>query len=117
MVDCIVTIGEFGDTATFHVLDLDHYDVILGMDFFQQYRPSINWETLGLHITTPTGRVYDLYSSPFTSIQLHTITADDDVNIVGFRSSHRAIAHGAEGILYVVTEEPSMIPGLVTSNT
>lgn len=116
-VDCTVTIGEFGDTATFHVLDLDHYDIILGMDFFQQYRPSIDWDMLGLHIMMPTGKVHDLYGSPFSSLQLHMIIDDDDPNIVGFRNSHKAIAHRAGGILYVVTEEPTTFPKPIAEKT
>lgn len=49
-VSLTLTIGTFSDTAIYFLIDLSLYDIILGMDFFMQYRPTIDYTSVGLRI-------------------------------------------------------------------
>jgi hypothetical protein len=53
-----VRLSTFSAPVTAYAIPLGHHDLILGMDFLQQYNPSIDWRTKMVDITDLQGRAH-----------------------------------------------------------
>ena len=98
-VSCTVTIQTFTDKATFIVIDLAQYDIILGMDFFRQYQPTIDYKACGLIIQQ------DSYEHALHDSLPHPLTLEyNHIPASGWRNVRRTLQHKGQGVLYMLID-------------
>ena len=94
---CTFKLGNFEDTALYTVLDLNCYNMILGMDFWTKYKARPDYDTGGLQIED-NSVPRTLYGAAPSLANL----MEADIPVVSYKKAMKVLRKGAVGILYKI---------------
>src|SRR6202000_1001965 len=104
-------IGTLSMPLTARVLEIDGYDVILGIDWFRQWNPQVNWQTGTLTINEHISRSHaPAQSSLVHVLQSHTSSGFVDtppaLNAVDLLRRREEIEEAGTGVLWLMKQTP-----------
>ena len=94
---CTFKLGNFEDTALYTVLDLNCYDVILGMDFWMKYKVQPDYNTSDLQIEDNS-----IPQTLYGAAPLLANLMEADILVVSYKKAMKVLRKGAVGILYKI---------------
>ena len=94
---CTFKLGNFEDTALYTILDLNCYDVILGMDFWTKYKARPDYNTGGLQIEDNS-----VPQTLYGAAPLLANLMEANILVVSYKKAMKALQKGAVGILYKI---------------
>jgi hypothetical protein len=100
---------DFTEFAEYMVIDMEPYDVILGMDFWKQWRAQVDWDLGGLRVW----KNKKSYSLPLAAIHsapeltVHTLDSTEynpisDIASITWRKAQKLLEKGCGGCLFMV---------------
>ena len=100
---CMFKLGNFEDTALYTILDLNCYDMILGMDFWMKYKAQPDYNTGGLQIEDNS-----VPQTLYGAAPLLANLMEADIPIVSYKKAMKVLRKGAVGILYKINSPEVM---------
>lgn len=123
-----MTMGEWSGWVQATILDLKaEFDVILGLNWFRQWRPLPDWDTLDMLVPTPEGvwRIEHELNAEMEMPKRHRLTVmreyrkELQFNLISEREAKRTLKkRGTMAILYFAKEdqEKDASPKVISPN-
>ena len=94
---CMFKLGNFEDTALYTVLDLNCYDMILGMNFWTKYKVQPDYNTGSLQIEDNS-----VPQTLYGAAPLLANLMEANIPVVSYKKTMKVLWKGAVGILYKI---------------
>ena len=94
---CMFKLGNFEDIALYTVLDLNCYDMILGMDFWMKYKVWPDYNTGSLQIEDN-----NVPQTLYGAAPLLANLMEANILVVSYKKAMKMLQKGAVGILYKI---------------